>query len=324
MVTERKIIRGMSQATTTAGGFLVPPQYYDELLKIEGYDSVAFPDRVRIWPCAGRVAYVPVLDQTGTPSNGSSSFYGNVTISTETEGVSPVDTAPTYKQLAMSVVKEIMTTEVSNELLLRMSPISVQSQIESDYKGAMSDWCDLNVFQGSSAGSTPWAGIIDNAATISVKRVAADKVSLQDLANMWAKLAPKSRKNACWFINPAVWGLIPWGKDFSPSHFVTQLPNIEGGFDLRIFGLPILDTQALPKLGDAGDVVLADLSKYAVALNREVTIDASAHVHFTQDTTMYRSTFLAMGKPQLTAPIILQDGITTVSPFVQLDSSTES
>ena len=92
-----------------------------------------------------------------------------------------------------------------------------------------------------------------------------------------------------------------------------------GDFEMTFLGLPIITTEALPVLGNAGDVVLADMSHYINAIGFDVRVEASPHYAFNADLTTYRLTFLAEGKPQLTAPITLQDGVSTVSPFIQLD-----
>ena len=86
-------------------------------------------------------------------------------------------------------------------------------------------------------------------------------------------------------------------------------------FSMSLFGLPILPSECLPSLGTAGDVMLCDFSAYIVALNKQITVDASPHYAFPSDLTTYRLTYLAAGKPQLEAPITLLGG-GTVSPFV--------
>jgi HK97 family phage major capsid protein len=95
-------------------------------------------------------------------------------------------------------------------------------------------------------------------------------------------------------------------------------------FSLSLFGIPILRSEALPALGQSGDVLLVDLAAYAVAIGQEVTVDASSHYGFTSDSTFYRLTWLAQGKPMITAPITLLDGVTQVSPFVELSSTVAS
>jgi HK97 family phage major capsid protein len=315
----------LEQSVGTAGGFLVPVKYINELERIEGYDSVAFPDRVRIIPCEGRVVNKPALDQTITPSGatGLSAFFGGVSVTWVAEGVAPgTYTQPAFKQLTWTVQKAIAVTQVTNEMLA-MSPISVEGEVGKDLRGAMITDYDYNVFQGAGTGQLPFNGIINNNASIKVLRQTNGAVSLLDIANMWAKLAPKSRKRACWFINPSVWAQLPMlgSTGGAAAHFVWLGNSATGQPQPYLFGLPVIDTECLPSLGNIGDVVLADLTAYIVALNKNIVVDASPHYAFPSDLTTYRMTTLAMGMPQLTAPVQLLGG-GTVSPFVQLDTQT--
>jgi len=313
----------MSQGTGTAGGFLVPVKYINELQLVEGYEGVAFPDRVHIVPCEVRTVNLPALDQTQTPSAGQSAFYGGVSLTWVAEGNAPSNyTQPAFKQITLTVQKGIAVTQVTNELLA-MSPISVESTVTSLIKDASRFNLEYNIFAGAGAGQLPFAGIIDNAATISVKRQGSGAVSLTDLANMWTRLTPQSIKRAVWVMSPTALGQLPLGTPYgSTATNLVMLPS--GGqqdFDLRFLGLPILTSECCSTLGTAGDVLLCDLRHYAVALNKQVTVDASPHHAFPSDLTTYRCTFLAMGQPQLTAPITLSGG-GTVSPFIQLGSTS--
>jgi HK97 family phage major capsid protein len=268
------------------------------------------------------------LDQTLT-GQGSlvSNFYGGVYVAAVSEGVAPTNYVDAnFKQVTLTMKKNIAVTQVSNELL-RMSPISVESLITTNFRKACTSYIDAMVFQGAGS-STQFAGIVGNAACVTVNRQTANKVTLQDLARMYAYMAPQNRKNAVFIINPAVLTQLPImngvGGSSGYSPLVFLMNGIEAGYDMKAFNRPILDTEVLPALGSTGDVILADLSAYLVGIEQNITIEASQHYGFTSDSTYFRCTFLADGCPQLTAPITLMDNTTQVSPFVQLSSSVSS
>ena len=308
----------MTGGGTTAGGYLVPEIWGKELLAIPGYQGAAFPDRVRKIPMESDVLYFPVLDQTVSPSGGSSAFNAGVAVAVvATEGSEPTNsTQPVFKQLALNAKRLLAFTEVSN-ILLDNSPNSVEAIVSDCFKNAVTSWVDYQVFNGAGS-STTLQGIIDDDATIAVSRDTASDVKLEDFAAMWARLTPQSRKNAAFYVNPTVLARLPL---FGNSNHLVMLQNgAQGDFQLSFLGLPIIATEALPTLGTAGDVVLADMRYYVVGVNKDVVISASEHVGFTKDVVTYRVVARVDGKPQITAPIYLQNGTDTVSPFVQLDA----
>ena len=314
----------MTQAGTTTGGFMVPVEYISRLLSVEGYEGVTYPNRVSVIPTAVRVVNLPLLDQTLSPTGLNSAFYGGVQLQVLAEDSAPSDyTQPAFKQLSLTVQKRIAVTQVSNELL-RMSPISVEGLINNLYRRASIAHIDANVLVGS--GSNEFYGIVNNAATVSIKRTAAGKVNLADLASMWAAFKPMAGSDnspsVAWIMNPAAIGQLPIAG--SPNHLAFLMQGAQVPFSLSLFGIPILRSEALPALGQSGDVLLVDLAAYAVAIGQEVTVDASSHYGFTSDSTFYRLTWLAQGKPMITAPITLLDGVTQVSPFVELSSTVAS
>jgi len=309
----------MSETTGTAGGYMVPQIWAKELLALEGYEGVAYPNRVNVVPMQTKIINYPALDQTVTPSNGSSAFYGGVAVGVVAEGNAPnANTQPAFKQVVLTAKKVMGTAQVTQELL-DDSPISVEKILNDGFRGASGALIDYQIFNGA-GGSTAFTGLINHAATIKVNRQASGKVNLVDLANMWAKLTPKSRKRAVWVINPAVWGQIPVAGTGTNTNLVMMPTGGQADFDMRFLGLPILDSEALPTLGNPADVMLVDLSNYLLGQHTEVVIDASPHYAFPQDMITYRLRFRMDGIPQLTAPIYLQDGVTQVSPFIQLDS----
>jgi HK97 family phage major capsid protein len=79
-----------------------------------------------------------------------------------------------------------------------------------------------------------------------------------------------------------------------------------------------LFSEKTEKLGDKGDIILADLSQYVVGLRSEMRFDMSIHVHFQTDELLARLIERHDGQPLWDAPLTLEDGSTTVSPFVTL------
>jgi hypothetical protein len=64
---------------------------------------------------------------------------------------------------------------------------------------------------------------------------------------------------------------------------------------------------------------MIDRSKFIYVVHSEMTVDASDHYQFNKDLRTYRFKYRIAGQPILSAPILLADGSTQVSPYVQLD-----
>ena len=114
---------------------------------------------------------------------------------------------------------------------------------------------------------------------------------------------------------PEILGLA--GPAANPSY--VWIDNAREGVPMTLFGYPIYFTENCPTLGQRGDLILADWSKYVIGLRQDVTVDASMHYAFVDDVTTWRAVSRIDGRPWLSAPLTLRDGTTEVSPFVVLD-----
>lgn len=85
---------------------------------------------------------------------------------------------------------------------------------------------------------------------------------------------------------------------------------------------PVIFTEKTETLGSKGDIGLFDFSQYVVGLREGMRFDLSAHVHFTTDELMARLIERHDGMPLWNEALTLEDGTTTVSPFVVLVERT--
>ena len=92
----------------------------------------------------------------------------------------------------------------------------------------------------------------------------------------------------------------------------------ESNGQFKILTRPVLFTEKTEPLGDKGDVMLCDFSQYVVGLRSGMTFDTSIHVHFETDELLSRIIERHDGQPLWDSALTLEDGTTTVSPFVVL------
>ena len=74
----------------------------------------------------------------------------------------------------------------------------------------------------------------------------------------------------------------------------------------------------MPNLGQPGDVLLADWKYYLIGDRQATTLASSTHFRFRSDLTAWRAVHRVDGKPWLSEPITLADGVDQISPFVIL------
>jgi HK97 family phage major capsid protein len=85
-----------------------------------------------------------------------------------------------------------------------------------------------------------------------------------------------------------------------------------------LFGLPIVFTGKTPVLGSTGDLMLIDFSYYLIKEGSGPYIASSEHVYFTTNRTVVKCFTMIDGQPWVKTPLTLEDGSTTVSPYVVL------
>jgi HK97 family phage major capsid protein len=314
-----------NEGTTTAGGFLVPQIYVEQLLSVEGYDPLW--RKANTVPMQSNIVHYPVLDQTSTPSAGQSAFNGGVVCGFVAEGAAPGSTTQAaFKQVTLTAHKILGYTQITNELL-QDSPIAVDTVLTTLFGEAVNSLMDYSILLGTGdSGSPPQPqGIIGDASVVDLPRTTVNQVVLTDFAKMYARLPSKSRKRSCWVVSPLVLTQLITMLTTGSNGYLVWYPgmNVQEGFgELRLFGLPVYECEQSPTLGHAGDVMLIDFSKYLIGIRRELEIFGSPVYAMTSDVYTVRFSLRVAAKPQITAPVVLADGSTQVSPFVELSNST--
>lgn len=87
------------------------------------------------------------------------------------------------------------------------------------------------------------------------------------------------------------------------------------GATRTLAGLPLVLADACPAPGTPGDLILADLSWYVVAM-KTPQLNGSMHLWFDQDVTAFKLVFRMDGMPALAAPITPLNASATKSHFI--------
>jgi HK97 family phage major capsid protein len=90
----------------------------------------------------------------------------------------------------------------------------------------------------------------------------------------------------------------------------------QGTMQASLNGFPCFTIEQAAALGDAGDIILADFSKYITANKGDINEAMSIHVNFIYDQDTFRFIYYFDGQPILSSAITPYKGSATVSPFV--------
>jgi HK97 family phage major capsid protein len=308
-----KSTTGGDEGTAADGGIAVPVMYASNIFSMYGSvpDFTAGTFQVPMTTNAAKIPIVKNYNRANTTVTA-----GVVSLNTA-ESANVTQSKLQWEQLSLTLGKLGVMVPVSNELL-EDNNVSLGAVVGSQAAYQIQKQINGGILKGSSAASN-FTGIIGNAATKIVGRSTNGAINFIDVLNMSGSFAHDDAdfNNACWYTSPTV--LSQLGNMTSGNYNIYFPPGgAQDGTVGSLFGRPIKFTGWCPALGGTGDLILADMSKYVIGYKGGVNAMSSPHVFFLTDEMAYRFTLRNTGKPGLSTLITLEDGATTVSPFVTL------
>jgi HK97 family phage major capsid protein len=306
----------LAEASGVAGGYTVPPEFYQQLLAVMAEETFIRP-RAFVQPMGSATLQIPFLDVSTVQSAGVSPFFGGVQMYWTAESQTRQETEPQFKQLELKAW-ELSGYSVSSNVLLQDSVIGLEKFLMTLFGKAIAWFEEFAFLQGNGVGKPQ--GMLGCAAAVTVNRGGgANTVTFADVAGMWAKLLPISWSKAIWTFSPSVVPQLLQLKDganraifISIDQGATKSPN------WSLLGRPAFPTEKVPALGTKGDVMLLDPSFYVIGDRMQIEIAASEHVNFLKNQMTWRVVERVDGQPWLDKPVTLQDATSQVSPFVVL------
>lgn len=310
-----------------SGGFLVAPQYAMTLKALE-IEGAQFEPMASSVPMNAMRLLMPTIRDTTHAAGGINagiSVYGGVAAAWAPEAGSFTadESEPSFGQVQLEAHKLLLYTVASNELIAD-SAIGLEAVIRQRFPDA-AVWFKEDSFWRGDGGGMP-EGLLNCAAIYSQAKETgqvANTVVVENILNMYAHMLPTSHKRACWFAHP---GVLPQlgtlalsvGTGGAPIFINPYNGGIQNDYPYTIFGRPLYITEHLPALGTAGALVYTDLSYYLIGTRQDLSFEASTHVKFTSDQTVWRMVERLDGKPWIDSALTLRDGSFQVSPFVEL------
>lgn len=310
----KEIMNSFGSNVPSDGGFLIPETLRSELLRV-ALESALVRSRARVIPMETLTVPFPMLDSTSNASN----VFGGVTAYWTEEAASMTDTSPTFGRIKLEAKKLTAYSEIPNELFAD-SIISLEMFINEIFPEAIAWFEDVAFISGSGVGEP--LGFLNSACMVSVTKEtgqAADTIVWENLVKMYARMLPTSLASCVWFANIDTFPeLATMSLSVGTGGSAIWLQNGVSAAPMTILGRPVIFTEKLPTLGDAGDIVLADLSYYLVGDRQTLQADTSPHYRFQTDVTAMRFIERLDGRAWLQSAITPNQGTNTLSPFVQL------
>jgi len=304
--------QGLNESVPSDGGFLVQHDLGTELYR-DLYDTGIVASRTRRRPVSGNGFKANAVDET---SRADGSRMGGLQAYWLAEAGTKTASRPKFRQLDMDLQKLIGVYYATDELL--QDAPALEAEVGSWFTEEFGFKLDDGVIRGDGVGKP--LGILNSAATVAQAAEGgqtADTINSTNVVKMLSRLPASSVKNAVWLINQEAYPQLPlmtignWPV-FLPA---TGLQDAPLG---TLLGRPIVMAEQCSAIGDVGDIILADLSRYLLIEKNGIQTATSIHVQFLTDETAFRFVLRANGQPIPNAAITPYKGSATISPFVTL------
>lgn len=315
-----KAATGMGEAIDSEGGILAPTKFRDQLLMPPVETAVIRP-RAQQVPIETNSVSIPSIEV----SSHASHRFGGVLAYWVDEGTAATDTKPKFGKVTLTLHKLIALAYVTSELL-DDSIISLEALLPGMFQTAITYQEDDSFINGTGAGSP--LGLLNSPCKVAVAIETgqpADTVVTKNILKMWSRLYTAGKRNAIWLVSPDVMPQLyqlelAVGTGGSSAGLLRE-QNVQGEPVTTMLGRPVIESEKVPVVGDAGDVVLTDLTQYLIgnkAGNAPGTFNSSIHLNFNQDETAFRITLRTDGQSWWKSAITPKNGGATVSPIVTI------
>jgi HK97 family phage major capsid protein len=313
-LTSIKAPLGGNESTPSEGGFLIDPTLSAELL-MPLHETGPFVPAARKLPVGNNSNYGWI---NGVNETDRTSRWGGIVGYRLAEAGTKVASQPKFRRINWELKKYAVLIYGTDELLADAAQFSAVVRMGAAEELAF--MANDDVLNG--AGAAGPLGILSSGAVVSQAKEtnqAAATIKYENLIKMWARLLPRSKANAKWFVNSDCSQQLDQlsfavGTAALQPNFVSY--NDEGVMSIK--GKPVIETEFNATLGTEGDIVLADMSEYLFWEKGGVQEASSIHVAFLTDETVFRLVYRCDGQPSMAAPMTPYKGSVTQGAFVSL------
>jgi len=255
---------------------------------------------------------LPTLDQSGVKG-----VYAGVEVSWLGEGGTKPDTTPSLRELTLTPHEVAARCTLSDKLIRNAA--TAQTIVSTLLSAAIKSAEEVEFIAGNGVGRP--LGFLNHASAITISRTTPNTIVFADIQNML--MASRSGKAYAWLGSRSILGqlcsLTLTGGVGGTAQPI-WLPSGYEGIPSTLLGLPMLEPESQPLLGDRGDLCLVDLSQYVIkdGYGIEIRMSDSAGTNFETNHTTIKATWNVDGQPGPSTPLLLPNGA-LCSPFVILE-----
>lgn len=311
-----KAVQGASEGVPTDGGILLDPTLSPEVMKpIHGEGP--FSSRARKLPVSNNSnsGWLNAVDET---TRVTGSRWGGLRGYRLAEGDAVTKSKPSFRRIQWELKKYGVLVYDTNELLKDAAQFS--AIVEQGCREEIAFMLNDDIMNG--LGISGPLGIMNSGCLITVSRDTASTIKGADISAMWARMLPRSKATAAWFVNPdtaaQLDSLFAVGSTAVLFPYAGYTP--EGVRTL--YGKPVIETEFNASLNSSGDILLASMDEYLMWEKGGVEMATSMHVEFLTDQEVIRFIYRCDGTPSLASALTPYKGTATQSPFVVLGAAS--
>ena len=310
---QRLLNSSMVEGIPEFGGYSVPEEY-GAFLMDKSLESEIIRPRATVWVMGSETKKVPAFDGADRSTN----LFGGISGEWLEEGQTGTRKVAKLRLIQLTAKKLACFSQASNELIA--DGMSFEEMLAGALIKGIGWYMDYAFINGTGEGQP--LGILNDPALITVAKEqdqSASTITYQNVVNMFSRLAPSCFTNAVWLANPSV----------IPQLLTMTITIGTGGAQIPVFkeeasrftllGKEIIFTEKCPALGVKGDIILVDLSQYAIGMRKEIALDRSNVPGWMEDMTDYRVIVRVDGQGTWDKPVTPKNG-TTLSWVVALET----
>ncbi len=319
-VQRRAQAAGASEQVPSDGGFLLQPDFSRQIVE-RLYATGEILSRCLQIPIAGESNTAGFrFPQFDEQSRATGSRLGGVQVFTESEAAQLIPTKPRFRSADLLPHKLTGLLYLTSELSQDSNAFGTWATYA--FSQELLFTLETQIVSGTGAGQC--LGIVSAPAAVIVPKEtgqAASSVLSGNITQMLQALWGPSEGNAVWLYHsellPQLSQLSTLVGDGGSESRMWQWRTGSDDYN-RLCGIPALRSEYCAAPGQQGDLILADFSRYVVAMREMVRADISIHVLFLSDQQAFRFIMRVDGQPLDHTPITPANGTIATSPFVVL------
>ncbi len=309
---------GFTSISPSDGGFFLQGETSTELMT-HGFNNSEVLRRCASRTLAAGTQYVEIIgiDETSR-ANGSRG--GGITVYTTAELAGFTASKTKFSKIRIEPTKLTGLYYASGEMVRNVTFLG--QEMRQLFGEEFAFKCQDLVIRGTGAGEA--LGILNADCLVSQAKEtnqAADTIVTMNVLKMESRLWRES-SSVVYLVNretkPQLATLslsIGTGGALAPLY---KTEFYQGTQQATLNGFPCFTIEQASALGDAGDIILADLSQYITGNKGDIMEAMSIHVHFIEDQETYRFIYFFDGQPRWKSALTPYKGAATVGPFIAL------